>query len=778
MYCRDWGPAFVPSGLTGQISIFQSDQDIGKLESLVMLQDVTLSETSATKGSAVLTPRLRIATVPPAVTSSPVLVTVKINGEVKLTEIHRLGVSDNLSVENIVLQLSELSLEEVDLWFPRGYGKPILYTVEIEYCPAVTKSKEECQTLSKRIGFRAVELFQDQLENSGVLNTQEPTLNSRSGKYSRPSLTLENPSPATFYIKVNNIPVFAKGANFIPIDVFTSRVTRKDRQYILDAAANANMNMVRVWGGGIYQTDDFYEMADEMGMMIWEEVMLACALYPRDDAFLSNVYNEVEDQVWRLSTHPSIVILGGNNEDEVALGWFSESINNRDLYVSDYSKLYGDTVYKAIGAVEGHDERVWVDSSPSNGLISTSPYDKLWQRASTELAGDVHFYDYNSDCEDYTIFPEAKFVSEFGYQAHASYLAYQPVTLPEDRHKDSEFLQYRQRHENGNEQIEAMISKHFTLPVSCGSEIEESKPLGTFDQYLYLNGIQQGRCYETALNRWRQLRSSSTAVTMGILYWQLNDIWEGPSWSSMEWGGRWKPLMYTVKRSYAPVVLTPSGVPLGDTFEVWSVNDVMEEVSLSYSVYLVPWMATDVLTEEQVIATSIVSVPAGSSLKLKQFDINTLLRSPTNLSLPACSRDSCFVVITGRILDGVYSGSDIPTSTFYLNTFKENKLANNPVFDISNVVQICDHSISFTLSASVTSPFLFLELANNNNEESPLPDQGVNGINAGWFSDNNFLALAKKVYTLTYTSVEVIEINVFEQQLQVRSLQSVTTTCE
>jgi beta-mannosidase len=192
--------------------------------------------------------------------------------------------------------------------------------------------------------------------------------------------------------------------------------------------------------------------------------------------------------------------------------------------VSDYTQLYVDTIYRAVGAVEGHDQRPFVDSSPSNGVIESDPYVKEWGAASTADAGDVHFYDYTSDCEDFTMYPEAKFISEFGFQAHPSYLAYYPVSIDKDRHMGSEFVEYRQRHQGGNEQMEAQMERHFNLPaVDCG---DDSAPGGSFDMYLYISQIQQGRCYETAFNLWRSLRSSETAQTMGILYWQLNDIWE------------------------------------------------------------------------------------------------------------------------------------------------------------------------------------------------------------------------------------------------------------
>lgn len=760
----DWGPAFLPSGLTGSVSAFQSLTDIGRFEDFVMLQSLDIID-GASKGNVALVPRLRIGGV--SSKHATVIAKVFVNEELYLSEQIEVSAINKPRSMFVTQQLSEFNLSGVDLWFPRGFGRPALYTVKIQYCPVHPISESECQEMTKRIGFRTVELVQEPLESAREATSHNVSRGS-SRSYpddAHPTLQLTNPTPASFYLKVNNIPVFVKGANFIPIDVFTSRVTASDRKYILESAAAAHMNMVRVWGGGIYQPDDFYEMADEMGMMIWEEVMLACALYPRDDEFLSNVFAEVEDQIWRLSTHSSIVVLGGNNENEVALGWFSESIANRDLYVADYVKLYADTVYKAIGTVEGHSQRVWVDSSPSNGLISTSPYDKIWEHASTELAGDVHFYDYSSDCENYLTFPEAKFISEFGYQSHASYLAYEPVTVTADRHRDSEFMQYRQRHQNGNEQIEAMIDRHFSLPVECDAG-SEGRPMGTFDQYLYLNGIQQSRCYETAFDRWRQLRSSPSAMTMGILYWQLNDIWQGPSWSSMEWGGRWKPLMYSTRRSFAPIVLTPSGIPGADNFEVWGVNDLTKDVDISYSVYLVPWSASSVLTKDQLVLSAAQSIGGGSSLLLSDFDINKMIAT----SADKCSRSTCFVMIVGECPE-----SPIAPAPFFLDTFKNTKLVSNPNISISNIEQLSDRSISFTVVADVNSPFLFLEMTND--AKSSSDTTGVNGDNAGWFSDNNFLALAGTKYELVYNSAVSLRVNSFSRRLQVRSLQSVVTSC-
>ena len=260
-----------------------------------------------------------------------------------------------------------------------------------------------------------------------------------------------------------------KGANFIPIDLFESRVANQDREYIIQTAIESNYNMIRVWGGGIYQPTSFYERCDELGLMIWQEFMFACAMYPSDDKFLGDVASEVQDQALRLGSHPSIVVFGGNNENEVAFGWYPETQMNKTFYQADYAKLYAQTVFATLRKVLGtsfyETRNSWVDSSPSNGLASVDPYIKLWTQASTSAAGDMHFYNYNMDCEDTDQFPDSRFVSEFGFQSQPSYFAYESVLDKMDHFKDSKILLYRQRHQGGNKEIEAQIKNHFKIPV-------------------------------------------------------------------------------------------------------------------------------------------------------------------------------------------------------------------------------------------------------------------------------------------------------------------------
>lgn len=457
----DWGPAFVATGLFGEVSLDQAAE--GRMEHLIVHSTVDLeAETASLEvfvdlGGIIMDQQL------PIKSTFEVFLQDK-----KLPEFTVTVMSNDASSrwidsgddhQMMKLGVVNITQDNFHLWWPRGYGEAYLYSIRVVRHYSYSyfhkhghdTSFSGVQVITRDVGLRVVELIQDPMVETGSPTTTPSTDNANAYDQSTASFaastgfrskstpgtaaeTLNSRSnlgalytvpAASFYFKVNNVPIFCLGANFIPIDSFQSRVTDADREYIMLAAAEANMNMVRVWGGGLYQPDQFYSVADRMGIMIWQEVMLACALYPRNAAMLKEISQEVTHQIKRLNSHPSIVIWGGNNENEVALQWFPESNTNRDLYVSDYSELYGNTVYRAIQNVDNN-QRPWVDSSPSNGLISTEPYAKLWGQASTAEAGDVHFYNYAMDCQDYTGYPQARFVSEFGFQSQPSFLGYEP----------------------------------------------------------------------------------------------------------------------------------------------------------------------------------------------------------------------------------------------------------------------------------------------------------------------------------------------------------------
>lgn len=821
----DWGPAFIQTGIYGKVTFYQSA--VAMMEGIIVHQKISDDLQYAKLSLQVaLNGNLPISSVDTKFGTKKMVFNVYLNDKLYV-QTALVSIPEGYSLQS----LGDIEINNPLLWWPRGFGAQNLYNLRIEM--------SDGQVFSRKVGIRAVKLVQKSLINKeGVSN-----------------------GDVSFYFKINNVPIYALGANFIPIDSFTPRISHTDRKFILQAAAASNMNMLRVWGGGVYQPDDFYEMADELGMMIWQEVMLACALYPRNDAFLQDITREVHQQALRLQSHPSIVVWGGNNENEVAMNWFTPSQQHRDLYVADYAKLYADTVYPALNAMYGGDllqnaQVVWVDSSPSNGLLSTDPYVKKWGSASTAAQGDVHFYDYTCDCEDFTSFPAAKFISEFGFQSMPSFLAYEPVSVAEDWESetaDSPLFAYRQRHENGNSQMEAQITRHFNLPVACSSATRherngENQGDGTatlarnLDMYLYLNTVQQARCYETAMRRWRQLHglfatSEGDAqdgvtgdllqATMGILYWQLNDIWQGPSWSSMEYGGRWKPLQYAVKNVYAPkfaglLVRIPSTTSSKSSSKASTVSasvlassDVRPTTFPEIEVFLVhddalhPVYIANVRVE--LVAWRDVR-QAGvwkqwESVHMRYGTAQTLMTGET-LSVfemrtvnPACSEfTSCYLRMTTEFHSPDNDNNNLNqmetvVSTGYLSNWQEMSLETRVGFTLSNLRVATDTFktaghvaggglqevvFAFDVQTNVTSPFYFMELRNTPHVYNNYLDAGQKGVfasshNAGWFSDNVFVLEAGQSYPLTYTAVldasDTMTVEEFAARFQARVLQ-------
>jgi beta-mannosidase len=296
------------------------------------------------------------------------------------------------TIEGTLVTLGVINISNATLWWPLGYGDQHLYEVDVHYSSPMDMDYYDpnasplFHSLKRKIGLRTVELIQEL-----VVDKYEPVITE-----------INNVQPTTFYFRINGKSIFIKGANFIPIDAFQSRITPEDREYLLRVAVESNMNMIRVWGGGIYQPDDFYDKADQLGIMIWQEFMFACALYPRDKLFLDSVALEVEQQVMRLSSHSSIIIWGGNNENEAALDWFQESRERRDMYVVDYNKFFIDTVLLTLRNIDGNErglQRVFVDSSPSNGAFPPSSLDpgmyiKKWGPTGTPTAGSYFLHAY------------------------------------------------------------------------------------------------------------------------------------------------------------------------------------------------------------------------------------------------------------------------------------------------------------------------------------------------------------------------------------------------
>ena len=409
-------------------------------------------------------------------------------------------------------------------WFPAGYGAQDRYT----FMAHLREANGDTQQIKRVTGLRSVELRREK---------------DQFGK--------------SMAFVVNGIPIFAKGANLIPLDAFPARVTRERMRSTLQDARQANMNMLRMWGGGHYQDDYFYDVADELGIMIWQDFMFGGAVPPYDLAFRENTRQEAIEQVKRLRDHSSIVLWCGNNE--VQTGWehwgdrvtFKQSLDpeERSRIERGMTTLFG-SVFREVVATYDSDVPYW----------ATSPGTDFDGAADQANDGDMHYWTVWGGpalpVADYlNVTP--RFMSEYGLQSFPDMRTVRTFAEPGDMNPESPVMRVHQKFDkgNGNKRLMLYIRREFG----------ESKD---FDSFVYLSQLMQAEGITLAASHLRASRPQS----MGSLYWQLNDVWPGASWSSVDYDGRWKALHYHARRFYAPDMIAALRNDKGQT-EVSLVSD-------------------------------------------------------------------------------------------------------------------------------------------------------------------------------------------------------------
>ena len=435
-----------------------------------------------------------------------------------------------------------LDVDSPERWWPRGHGAQILHRLVVDF---------DGERREHPLGLREVAV-------------------DRAG--------------GAFAFVVNGRPVFCRGANLVPADALPARETRAARRALLEAAVEANMNTVRVWGGGRYEPDSFHEDCDALGLLVWQDFMFACNHYPAGDrAWLDSVRAEVAEQARRLSRFASTALLCGDNELRGTLDWWEVTRRHRDRYLANYVRL-NDAIADVVRAEAP--ATPWWPSSPSTG-DGPDGWGDAWK---DDAAGDMHFWDVWHEAAPFAAYRSVRprFCSEFGFQSLPSMPLVERFAAPDERHVSSTTMEVHQRNVGGNARILETLIRHFRFPDS-------------YPRTAFLSQVQQAMAIETAVAAWR----STKPRCAGILYWQMNDTWPVASWSSLEHGGARKLLHHAATRFFAEVAafvvpVGADGAACGPDdaparFEVRAVNDSPLPVSLMLRVRTVRAVDGEVL---------------------------------------------------------------------------------------------------------------------------------------------------------------------------------------
>jgi beta-mannosidase len=540
-YGWDWGPRFINAGIWQPVRL--------EIWDALRIDNFHIHQRKVSSSLADITAELEIEASQPA-TTTLTLTHDEMSGPQTSDGSQTLQLNAGINHVSVPLRIATPKL-----WYPVGYGAQSRY----RFSASIRVGRDVAARAETKTGLRSVELRRvpDQWGKS-------------------------------FEFAVNGISVFAKGADVIPFDSFPNRVTPEIHRKILQAARDAHMNMVREWGGGYYESDDFYDICDELGIIVWQEFMFGGDMVPGDTAFQENVRQEAIDQIKRLRDHPSIVVWCGNNEVET--GWhhwgdrqeFKESISAeaRERVWQDYVILFGDVLRSTVAQ--------YADPVP---YMPSSPSANFEEVPDNQHNGDMHYWQVwhqQAPASDYTL-QLPRFMSEFGFQSFPEMRTINTFAKPADMDIRSKVMQAHQKNKGGNERILTYMLREYREPKD-------------FASFVYLSQVQQAEIIKIGAEHLRRQRPR----TMGSLYWQLNDCWPVASWASIDYYGRWKALHYYARRFYDDVLISP--FLHDDKVDVYVVSDKLQPFSGTIHMRMLDFAGTSLLAQ-----TKEIQVPAQSN---------------------------------------------------------------------------------------------------------------------------------------------------------------------
>jgi len=520
-YGWDWGPRFVTSG------IWREARLVGW--SNVRITDLFIHQKSVTAAAAKLTAIVEIEA--EAAWSG----TLRVSTEGGAWE---QAVSLSAGTNKVEL---DTPIDNPKLWWSRGLGEQHLYNFAAE----LFQDGKQAASASRRTGLRAIRLVRE-----------------------------KDAAGTSFYFELNGVAVFAKGANHIPNDSFVTEMTRERYEHEIASAAASNMNMIRIWGGGIYEDDMFYELCDEYGILVWQDFMFACSMYPGDEAFLANVRAEAEQNVKRLRNYPSIALWCGNNEIDAAWAHYDEdggwgwkkdyTHEQRERIWADYEAIFHNILPEVVGGL--HPELDYWPSSPMQDL--TRDINQHAHPLST--TGDIHYWGVWHAVEPFENYNVklGRFMSEYGFQSFPEEKTVRSYAADEDMELLSDVMLSHQRHPSGNKLIKQYQDMYLPEPKD-------------FPSFLYMSQVLQAEAMKFAIEAHRRRKP----FCMGTLYWQMNDCWPVASWSSMDYYGRWKAIQYYAKQSMKDIMISFDGTK-DNHVDIHVVSDVLSAIDGSLTIRL------------------------------------------------------------------------------------------------------------------------------------------------------------------------------------------------
>ncbi|MGL5318794.1 MAG: beta-mannosidase [Bacteroidales bacterium] len=660
-YGWDWGPRLLTSGIWRPVRLEAWDE--------ARIEDVYYQQKKVTQQEAILDVVMTID----ATTACKADLSILSEGLVK----------ENLSVDlvkgtNTIKK--EIRIKKPKLWWSIGLGDPHLSTFETR----LSVGGELVEAKKSRIGLRSVEVIRSK-DKEGT----------------------------SFYFKLNGVPVFMKGANYIPQDNFLPRVTDAQYEKTIQDAVDANMNMLRVWGGGIYENEIFYDLCDEKGILVWQDFMFACSLYPAEGELLENIRQEAIYNVKRLRNHPSVAIWCGNNENHYAWhnwGWKKQ-----------YGKLgngYADTIFNQL-----YNQyfvvlpEVVSEYAPETFYWPSSPFGGDINKASMGEDGDAHYWGVWHAMDSIGSYNRvrARFFSEYGFQAFPEFESVK-VYAP-DSSDWNIFSEVMMAHQRGGDKANGRIKSYL---------LDEYREPKDFESFLHMGLILQGDAIKTAIEAHRR----DMPYCMGTLFWQHNDCWPVASWSSRDYYGRWKAQHYFTKKAFNDILVSP--IAKDNQLDVYVISDKLARQSMTLEVRVIDFSGNQVYSDKRK-----VTVPANTSTKLFTAELSKVLKG----------RKSNEVAVVAKLTDK--NNKPVSDNVYYLT---KQKYVDFPQVKITHKVEKADGGYRVQLVSDKLARGVFMSIEGLNN----------------FFGDNYFDLLPNEPKEIFVTSDLPQED--FVRQLKIRSM--------